>query len=82
MSVKALKERKDLWYKPLRYAFIFFGSLWVFLAIAIRTSDIQPMMDKKYFAKAMLNPVFYDYAAGKLTKDQSLEILYADISKA
>lgn len=82
MIIKALKERKDLWYKPLRYAFIFFGSLWVFLAIAMRTSDIQPMMDKKYFAKAMFNPVFYDYTAGKLTKDQSLDILYADISKA
>lgn len=82
MLINALKERKDIWHKPLYYAFVLFGSLWVFLTFAMRTSDIQPMMDQKYFAKAMFNPVFYDYAAGKLTKDQSLDIIYADISKA
>lgn len=82
MLIAKLRDRGDKWGGLLKKAFIVLGSIWATLAIAMRTSDIQPMMDQKYFAKAMFNPVFYDYASGKIDRDQSLDIIYADVSKA
>lgn len=69
-------------YRKINLVFKSFAVIWILLAIALRTSDIQPYMDNRFFAKGMFNPVFYDFAAGKIDKDESLDIIYADVSKA
>ena len=63
-------------------AFIICGLIWIFAAVAYRTSDVNPWIDRKFFGKGIFNPVYYDYATGKTNKTKSLDAIYADISKA
>ena len=52
--------------------FVVLGSVWMVFALANRTSDIQPLMDKKFFAKGLFNPIFYEYATGKVDAREAL----------
>lgn len=77
-----LSETSPVESRIINKAFIILGCVWIFFAMALRTSDIQPMMDRKFFAKGVFNPVYYDYATGKIDIDKSLDIIYPEISKA
>jgi len=77
-----LEERGFTQAARVQKLFVICGVLWLFFALAYRTSDIQPMMDKKFFAKGLFNPVYYDYAAGKIDEETSLDLIYPGVTKA
>ncbi len=80
--IDKLTEKNSREGAVLRKAFVISGSIWILLNLALRTSDIQPLMDQKFLAKGMFNPVFYDFSAGKINEEQSLDIIFSDVSKA
>ena len=78
-----LLEKDNLYdAKLVGRCFVVLGSVWMVFALANRTSDIQPLMDKKFFAKGLFNPIFYEYATGKVDARESLDLIYPGINKA
>ena len=80
--INLLKERSPIEAGKIHKLFLVCGCIWIFFALAYRTSDIQPMMDKKYFAKGLFNPVYYDYGAGKIDEEKSIEVIYPGLNTA
>jgi len=66
----------------LKKSLVVFCSLWIILGSAIRLSDIKPFQTEKDLGKGIYNPIFYEYATGKINKSESLGIIYNDIDKA
>ena len=68
--------------KTFKNAFVVFCFGWLFFASMVRISDVKPFQTKENLGKGIYNPVFYEYATGKIDKTQSLKLIYNDIDKA
>lgn len=68
---------------PILYkAFVAFCLIWLFFGMTVRISDIKPFQKNEDLGKGLYNPVFYEYATGKLDKSGSLSLIYNDIDRA
>jgi hypothetical protein len=80
--IKKMIDEKRAGADIIKRSFIAIGAAWALLAMVLRTSDLQPMIEERFFGKGIFNPVFYDYACGKMEGDEAIEIIYTNLTKA
>lgn len=81
-SIKAEAKRSQRNSQILGYFFISFCIVWILLGTSLRVSNILPFQREEDLGKGLYNPIFYEYATGKVSKAESLGIIYNDIDKA
>jgi hypothetical protein len=78
----ALKIKEPRVYKVLYPVFIALGIFWICIASVDRVSNIQPNIPAETLGKGIFNPTFYDYACGKITREQAINKLYPNIGNS
>ena len=69
-------------HKILYPIFIALSVFWIFMASVDRVSYIQPNITAEHLGKGIFNPVFFDYACGKITESEAIDKMYAGIGSA
>jgi len=80
--IKNREEEPSKKTKILRNSFVAFSIVWIILGSTVRISNILPYQAEKDLGTGIYNPIFYEYATGKMTKAESLGAIYNDIDKA
>ncbi len=68
--------------KVLKNSFVGFCIIWLLLGTVVRVSNIMPYQKAEDLGTGLYNPIFYEYATGKLNKSESVGVIYNDIDKA
>jgi len=69
-------------HKILYPIFIALSVFWIFMASVDRVSYIQPNITAEHLGKGIFNPVFFDYACGKITESEAIDKMYPGIGSA
>ena len=62
--------------------FYFAASIWLTIAIVFRISAVAPKMTAEQLGKGIYNSSFYEYGTGKLSKVETLDKIYPNLSTA
>jgi len=77
-----VKQQNAFLHKLLYPAFIGVGVFWITMASVDRISNIQPNVTAENLGKGIFNAVFFDYACGKIDKNEAIAKMYPNSGDA
>ena len=77
-----VKQQNAFLYKLLYPAFIGVAVFWIAMASVDRISNIQPNVTADNLGKGIFNAVFFDYACGKIDKNEAIAKMYPNSGDA
>ncbi len=77
-----LKSKDIQTHRILYPLFVVLAVFWIMIASVDRVSNIQPNIPAETLGKGIFNPTFYDYACGKITREQAIDKLYPNIGNS
>lgn len=80
MLLRKLENEEPRIGKYLKYAFLGFGSIWIFLGFVSRLSSIQDISYPSEIGKGLMNAAFYEYGLGRIEKNEALDRAYPNVS--
>ena len=78
--IKLLDRNKPRFAKFIRYAFYVMSFVWIVSAMSFRMAAGQSHTGKR--GVGMFNPVFYEYGTGKVSEEETLDMIYPRLSSA
>lgn len=79
---KLVEKQSITIYRLLYPTFIGVAIFWILMASVDRISNIQPNVIADDLGKGIFNPVFFDYACGKIDKNEAIARMYPNIGDA
>jgi len=77
-----LNNKEKLVHKYLYFTFVALGCFWMLIASVDRVSNVKPNIPEANLGQGIFNPTFFDYATGKITKNQVIEKMYPNLENS
>jgi hypothetical protein len=77
-----VKQQNAFLYKLLYPTFVGVAIFWIVMASVDRISNIQPNVTADNLGKGIFNAVFFDYACGKIDKNEAIAKMYPNSGDA